>query len=125
MIKEAKDPLVLAFTQIAKALEGLHDELRKAGTRYWPQPKPQREVVVSRIENDEDRAKKSLGEDGKEINEWLDDLGDPEGEDPAIIGERTRKWIEEHKETPKVSAAGTEVASGRKSRGAGAKKTKH
>ena len=60
MNESQKERLVLSFERLAIAMEGVRDEFRKAGSRYWPEPKPQREPVVSRIENEEDRAKKNL-----------------------------------------------------------------
>jgi hypothetical protein len=105
--------LVVAFEKIAKALGGLHEESKRAGARFWPEPKQQKEAVWSRVETDEDRAKKSLGASDKPIEDWLTDIGDPEGAE--YIGERTKQWLrdnaKEDKEA-KVSDAGSETPIG-------------
>ena len=118
MNESQKERLVLSFERLAIAMEGVRDEFRKAGSRYWPEPKPQREPVVSRIENEEDRAKKNLGVDERPIMEWLE-LDDTE--DDGIIGERTAQWLKDH---PQASNAGAQIASGGKPGSTGSKKTK-
>ena len=97
-LNEQIERLVLSFQTIAKSLEGLHDEAKRAGNRYWPQPREQKEAVVSRIENEEDRANKNLGIDNKSvsIDQWLADLGDPEADDIGVVGERSRQWVIDH-----------------------------
>lgn len=107
-----QERLVLAWERLAVALGDLRDEARKAGERFWPQPKPQREVVVSRVENEEDRANKALGiDDSKTIEQWLD-LG-PTEEDDGAIGERTREWLRTHPPTAAEEAKKTEVGDAR------------
>ena len=113
MTKEQNDRLVVAWELIAKSLEGLHEEVRKAGKRYWPEPGQQRESVLTRVETEEDRAKKNLGlaDESISINEWLD-IGDPEGEDEGIVGERSRQWRIDHpKEKAKTSDASSKDSS--------------
>ena len=62
MNKDQNDRLVVGFERIASALEGLHEEIRRAGKRYWPAPGEQREpVLYPRPENEEDRARRNLG----------------------------------------------------------------
>ena len=102
--------LVVSFERIGIALEGLHEEAKRAGKRFWPEPGQQREAVLTRVETEEDRAKKRLGlaDESIPINEWLD-LGDPESD--AYIGERTAQWIKDHPpEKAKVVDAGAEGA---------------
>jgi hypothetical protein len=111
MTKEQNDRLVVAWELIAKSLEGLHEEVRKAGKRYWPEPGQQRESVLTRVETEEDRAKKNLGlaDESIPINEWLD-IGDPESE--SYIGERTAQWLRDHpkeNKEAKVVDAGSEA----------------
>ncbi len=120
MNQDRDERLVVCFERIASAFEGIHDELKHAGTRYWPTAKPQREPVVSRIPNEEDKAKESLGIDGKPINEWLSDL-DTE-EDDGIIGERTAQWLKDH---PQASNASAQVACGGKPGNTGSKTAKN
>ena len=115
---------VLACEAIAEGLKGIHEELRKAGNRYWPEPKPQRESIVSRIPNEEDKAKESLGLDGKPLTAWLT-LEDEDDEDDGAIGERTKQWLRDHpKEAPEVPDARPEVAARGKSRNSGTKTAK-
>ena len=88
--------LAASFDKIAVALEGLHEEARKAGKRYWPEPGQQKEAIVSHVPTEEDRIRERQGiDEGKPIDEWLSDLGDPEG-DAGIVGERSRQWILDH-----------------------------
>jgi len=97
MDENREERLVLSFESIAKSLEGIHEEARRAGNRYWPKPREQKQAVWSRVENEEDRARKSLGvsdEAPLSIKEWITDIGDPEGE--AYIGEREREWRRTH-----------------------------
>lgn len=124
MTKEQNDRLVVAWELIAKSLEGLHEEVKRAGKRYWPEPGQQRESVLTRVETEEDRAKKNLGlaDESISINEWLD-IGDPESE--SYIGERTAQWLRDHhKESKeaKVVDAGPEGSG--KQDAASPKKTK-
>jgi hypothetical protein len=103
--------LVVSFERIGIALEGLHEEAKRAGKRFWPEPGQQREAVLTRVETEEDRAKKRLGlaDESIPINEWLD-LGDT-GEE--YIGERTAQWLRDHpKESKeaKIVDAGPEAS---------------
>jgi hypothetical protein len=112
MTGKTDERLVAAFERIATSLEALHDETKRAGTRFWPEQPIQKEAVLTRVETEEDRARKSLGVDDKPINEWLTDLDVPE-DDSGIIGERSRQWLIDHpEEGPKaeVSDAGPKVA---------------
>jgi len=95
--------LVVAFESIGESLKGLNESVKRAGNRYWPEPKGPREAILSRVETDEDRAKKSLGESDQPINEWLTDLGDPEEGDHTF--DRTRQYIQDHPEEFKIPIA--------------------
>ena len=77
MSSEQKDPLVLAFERIANALEGLHEEAKRAGIRFWPGPKEQKQAVVSKVESDDERAKRNQGARKRTIA----DVIDPNAED--------------------------------------------
>ena len=79
--------------------------VKRAGNRYWPEPKGPREVVLSRVETDEDRAKKALGESDESINDWLS--LEPEEE---FKFERTLQYIREHPEEFKKPDAGAKVS---------------
>jgi hypothetical protein len=114
MTKEQNERLVVSFELIAKSLEGLHEEIKQAGTRYWPRPGQQKEAVLSHVPTEEDRIKERQGSgDDRPIKEWLSELGDPEG-DAGIVGERSRQWKIDHPETSpktKIVNASPEVAS--------------
>jgi hypothetical protein len=115
MNKEQDERLVVAFSRIASALEGFHEEVRKAGKRYWPEPGQQKESVVSHVPTEEDKIKERQGSgDDRPIKEWLSDLGDPEG-DAGIVGDRSRQWIIDHPpEKEKVSTPSPQTVSVRK-----------
>ena len=112
MKDELIERLALSFDKIAKALEGLHEEARKSGKRFWPEPGQQKEAVLSRVPTEEDKIKELQGSgDDIPINQWLEDLGDPEG-DAGIVGERSRQWVIDHPpEKQKVVNASSEVVS--------------
>jgi hypothetical protein len=117
MNEETIERLAAAFDTIASALEGLHEEAKRAGKRYWPEPGQQKEVVVSRVPTEEDKIRERQGAgDTIPIDQWLDDLGDPEG-DAGIVGERSRQWIIDHppeeiKKTKVVDASPEVVSTG-------------
>ena len=104
MNQKQSERLVLAWEAIAKALEGLRDEAKKAGERYWPEQREQKESIVTRIPNTEDEAKRNLGfsdapiKDRIERGDWLD-LG-PVEDDDEFIGEREREWRRTHPQEP-------------------------
>jgi hypothetical protein len=107
MTKEQNERLVIAFEKIAEGMTGIHEEIIRAGKRYWPEPGQQREAVLSRVPNEEDEARKRLGISDGPIEDWLD-LGDPESEES--IGERSAQWIRDHpKEKTKVTDAGAKA----------------
>jgi hypothetical protein len=112
MNEEVIERLAASFDKIASSLEGLHNEVSKAGKRYWPEPGQQKEAIVSHVPTEEDRIRERQGV-GKDvpIEQWLSDLGDPE-EEAGIVGERSRQWIIDHPpEKEKVPDAGTKAAS--------------
>ena len=113
--------LVVCFQRIAAAMEGLRDEAKRAGARYWPEPKQQKESVVTRIETAEDRAKKSLGVSDRPIQDWLN-IDESEDE---FIGEREREWRRTHpQEKAQVADAGPKAAGEKVGRGDKAAETK-
>ena len=101
MTKDQNDRLVLAFVDIAAALKGLHEEIARAGKRYWPEPGQQREPVLSRVPNEEDEARRNLGISDGPIEDWIA-LPD-DGDEDEFIGEREREWRKAHpKEQPQA-----------------------
>ena len=100
MNEDQSERLVLAFERIATALGDIRDEVRRAGTRYWPQPKQQREAVVSKVESDEERDRKLQGARRRNISEVIDpDFDETIGDE--FIGERTRQWHRDHPQEAK------------------------
>jgi hypothetical protein len=97
MDEKQDERLVVSFQKIAKALTGIHEEFKRAGKRYWPEPKEQREAVLSHVPNAEDEAKKNLGLTDQPIEKWLNPEWLDES-DSGIIGERSSQWIAEHPE---------------------------
>ena len=131
MTGEQVDRLTIAWETIGKALEGIHDELKRAGSKYWPEPKEQKEAIVTRIPNAEDETRRNLGVDDSPIKEriergdWLD-IGPTEDED-EFIGEREREWRKAHpKEQEKAEepASSPEVGEGRKPKKSSSKPVK-
>ena len=119
MNEDQQERLIVSFEKAASALEGIHEQLKHAGTRYWPEPKPQREPVVSRVPTEEDLIRERQGDTRKvSIEKWLN----LEDSDDPIIGERTAKWLKDHPPEEQVPTAGAKPTTRRKPRGAGAKK---
>jgi hypothetical protein len=85
--------LVVAFESIAQSLVGINDTKQREFAKQWPEPRPIREAVVSRIPTEEDIIREAQGIDGKSLEEWLQ----IPGEDAEFIGERERAFLEEQK----------------------------
>ena len=102
-----EERLAYAFERIATALEGFNEEFKQAGTRYWPRPGQQKEAVLSRVPTEEDKIRERQGTgDNIPIDEWLTDIGDPEGEAGS------RQWIiDHHPEKEKVVDASPKAVS--------------
>lgn len=83
--------LVVAFESIAQSLEGIYETKQREFAKRWPEPKPVREAVVTRIPTEEDQIREAQGVDGKSLEEWLQIPGD----DAEFIGEREREFLEE------------------------------
>lgn len=99
--------LVVTFESIGKSLEGLHEEAKRAGSRYWPEPREPREAIVTRIPTEEDKAKENQGriDESVSIDDWLD-FGNPE----ELWGEREREWHRTHpKQGQKSPATGADA----------------
>lgn len=112
MNEDQEERIVLAFERLATALRDLHDEVRRAGKRYWPQPKEQKEPVLSRVEVDEERDRKRQGARRRTIEEIIDPNATEEEEE--YIGERTRQWLRDHPSETRQQTihASPEAASG-------------
>jgi hypothetical protein len=109
MTEDQDERLVVAFEKISKALGGLHEQAKRAGKRYWPEPGQQKEAVLSHVPNEEDEARRNLGVTGERIEDWLD-LGNPEDDEP--IGERTAQWLKDHPKEVKKPDASTKGSKG-------------
>ena len=106
MREDQEERIVVSFEKIAVALEGLHDEAKRAGLRFWPQQREQREAIVTRVESDRDRELRLQGARRRSISEITDPVAEEQEEDYEIIGERTRQYLRDHPEERKK----TEVA---------------
>src|ERR1700677_2485075 len=105
--EELNERFVAAWEGIAKALEGLHDEAKRAGNRYWPCQREQREAIISRVETDEEREKKLQGA----WRRTAEEITDPDAEEgDEVIGERPRQWLRDNP-PEKVKAAGSKTGS--------------
>jgi hypothetical protein len=91
---DLQERLVLCFESLAKSIGGIHDELRKAGTRFWPEPKPQREAILTRTESDKEKELRQQGA----WRRTAEEITDPEAEEfpDEEIGSRTAAWLREH-----------------------------
>lgn len=124
MTEEQNERLVLAFERIASSLEGMHEEAKQAGSRYWPNPKQQREAIVSRVEPDDERARRMQGARRRTIEEVINpDAEENEEEYTEIIGERTRMWLRDHPESAWKHNAGTKTPVAEKKDGDGPQAT--
>jgi len=115
MTKEQIERIVVSFESIAKSLECLNEAAKRAGTRYWPEPGPQKEVIISRVQTEEDKAKERRGDINIPIEQWLTNLRQTDDDDEEeYVGERVREWRRTHPEEgkkTKVSDASTETVS--------------
>ena len=116
MTKDQNERIVVAYEVIGKALEGIHEEIRLAGKRYWPAPGQQREAVLSHVPNEEDEARRNLGISDGPIEDWLE-LDEP-------IGERSAQWAKDHPPEAKVIDARPETTSKRPKGRASTQETK-
>ncbi len=121
--------LIGAWEGIGKALEGLHDEVSRAGKRYWPEPGPKRDTIITSVVTEEDqRAERRRQEEKIPIEDWLKNFRDPdESDEPeGVVGDRSRQWFIDHPpEAPKeteVVDAGSEATIGDKKGRKGVKK---
>jgi hypothetical protein len=117
MKEEQFESIVLSFQSIASALEGLHEELKRAGIRYWPQPREQKEAKLTRVESEDDRSRRSQGARLRTVAEVIDPTIDDEIPDD-FLGERTRQWLRDHPQEARKDAS-AETAPGGKPDGAG------
>lgn len=99
--------LVLSFESIAESLKAIHEETKQAGARYWRSPKQQKEAIVSRVEPEDERAKRMQGARRRTIEEIVDPNAEEDEEEyNEIIGERTRQWYRDHpQEAKKVTSS--------------------
>lgn len=97
--------LTLSFEKIAKALTGLHDiEKRKFGKLYPKRPK-QRDAIVTRAFNEDDRIKEAHGASDRPIDEWIGDLGE-------FVGVREKEFLEERDARAKAERERAETGAG-------------
>lgn len=95
--KDAISRLAEAFERIAVALEGLDGTGKSAITKLWPEPAGQREVIVSKVETEDERVAREQGKaiPKSGLSDWLsEDFG---GED-ELVGEREREFLQRQRE---------------------------
>lgn len=88
MTEEQEERFVLAFEQIAEALEGIHEIKQKQFDKQWPERQKTREAVYSRLPTEEDLIREKQGTSGESLKEWLTFSED------ELIGERERAFLE-------------------------------
>ena len=91
--------LVVAWEGLAKELGDLNETVRTAIAKQWPEPKPVREAITSRIPTVEDKIKAQTGNTDGPIEEWL---GEFDADDE--IGPREWAYLEAQAKQSKFSA---------------------
>jgi hypothetical protein len=114
---DQNEQIEISLARIASAFEGIYNEIRRAGIRYWPSAKEQKQAVLSRVESDDERARRSQGARLRTVAEVIDPTIDDEIPDD-FLGERTRQWLRDHPQEARKDAS-TEAATGGKPDGAG------
>ena len=95
--KDAISRLAEAFERIAVALEGLDGTGRTAVTKLWPEPAGQREVIVSKVETEEERVAREQGKaiPKSGLSDWL---AEDFGGESELVGEREREFLKRQRE---------------------------
>lgn len=112
-IIESIERSAAAFDSIAHALAGINISTQKFQRRYAPEPRTKndaKEAVVTRVPNDEDRAKENQGASDQPIREWFA-IDEPEEE----IGPREKEFLEKQRaeaEKERGSGSGSAEAAG-------------
>ena len=99
MTEDQEERLVSAWEGIAKGLGDLHEIARQAISKQWPEARPTREAVISRLPSAEDKIKAQTGNTDGPIDEWLGEF-DPEEE----IGPREREFLKNQAKQSKFAA---------------------
>lgn len=89
MISDLEERLVVAFEQIAAALEGINDTKQKQFAKQWPERKEVHEAIYSRVPSEEDLIREAQGASDGSLKDWLTP---PEEDEP--IGWREREFLE-------------------------------
>lgn len=84
--------LVVCFESLAQSMAGINATKQKEFAKQYPEAKPVRDAVVTRIPNEEDKILQAQGVDGTPLEKWL---SLPEEEE--FIGEREREYLEKQK----------------------------
>lgn len=105
--EEQEERLVIALERIASAFEGVCEEAKRAGVKFWPQQKEQREAVLTRVETDDEREKKMQGARRRTIDEIVDP--NVEEAEEEYVGARTRQWLQEHPPKKAPTPSGDEL----------------
>jgi hypothetical protein len=101
MREELVERLVISFERLALAVEGLRDEAKKAGLKYWPPQKEQREPILTRNEGDKEKEVRNQGARMRTVQDAVDPEKDDDLEEEDI-GPRARQWMKDHPQEKKV-----------------------
>jgi hypothetical protein len=86
------DRFISSFEKIAAAMEGLNETYRRHLEKLYPEPKPYREAVVTRVQTAEDKIREAHGAGVQPLDQWLSEVQDEE-EQNEFIGVREREWL--------------------------------
>ena len=117
MDEELLRDLTESFKIIAQSLSGIYEIQRQRLIRDYPTPREQRQSVVTKVESDDDRARRNQGARLRTVAEVIDPTIDDEIPDD-FLGERTRQWLRDHPQEARKDAS-AEAAPGGKPDGAG------
>lgn len=89
MNSKQEERLVAAWEGVAQKLGDINETFKAAVSKQWPEPKPVREAIISRIPTPEDKIKKETGNTDGPVDEWLGEF-DPDEE----IGPREKAYLD-------------------------------
>lgn len=108
MTDEQQERLIRAFEasasaqiRIAQSLESLHGTAQAAIRHQWPDQRPPREAVVTRVPTEADKVRETQTGNAKSTDEWLNEVI---GDEREFVGEREREWLVEQERSKQDSA---------------------
>lgn len=106
MTAEQEERLVASWEAIAQGLGSLNETARSAIAKQWPEAKPVREAVISRIPTPEDKIKTQTGNTDGSVSEWLSEFDEEEELGPRekqfLASQVASKLIASPKAAPKA-----------------------